>query len=91
MPSTDAVTRGKIATLPPEVSDVAKVDELCIDSDVTRSVKKKIEAAHTLLEEYNTKLDWELNERKKASMTLQDFVHMQKDLLTQAEHRLEVC
>lgn len=90
MPSTDAVTRGKIANLPPEVSDVAGVDEICIDSDVSRVLQKKVKSAADLLHDYNGKLDLELDDRKKASMRLQDFIHFQKDLLTQAEHRLEV-
>ncbi|CAL8109358.1 unnamed protein product [Orchesella dallaii] len=89
MPSTDAITRGKIANLPTEVSDVAGVDEICIDSDVSRVLQRKIKAAADLLHDYNGKLDVELDDRKKASMKCQDFIHLQKDLLTQAEHRLE--
>ncbi|OXA46699.1 Regulation of nuclear pre-mRNA domain-containing protein 1B [Folsomia candida] len=64
MPSTDAATRGKIANLPPEVSDVKGVDTLCIDSDVTRDLQNKIKAALDLLKDYNVKLDAELEERK---------------------------
>lgn len=90
MPSTDAITRGKIANVPPEVSDESRVDEICIDSDVSRVLQRKIKAAADLLNDYNMKLDTELDDRKKASMKLQDFIHFQKDLLTQAEHRLEV-
>jgi hypothetical protein len=90
MPSTDAVTRGKIANLPSEVSDVSGVDNLCVDSDVSRDLQKKIKSAHDILKDYNIRLDTELEDRKNASMKLQDLICFQKDLLTQAEHRLEV-
>ncbi|ODM94052.1 Regulation of nuclear pre-mRNA domain-containing protein 1B, partial [Orchesella cincta] len=89
MPSTDAITRGKIANLPTDVSDIAGVDEICIDSDVSRLLQRKIKSAADLLHDYNSKLDVELDDRKKASMKCQDFIYYQKDLLTQAEHRLE--
>lgn len=90
MPSTDAVTRGRIANLPPEVSNAEGVEALCIDSDVSRDLQNKIKAALELLKSYNGKLDTELEDRKKVSMKLQDLIYFQKDLLTQAEHRLEV-
>ena len=90
MPSTDATTRGKIASLPIKVSNVSGVDEICVDSDVSRSLQVEIEAAFQLLMDYNKKLDKESEDRKKASMKLQDFLHAQKDLLNQAEQRLEV-
>jgi regulator of Ty1 transposition protein 103 len=89
MPSTDAATRGKIANLPAEVSDIGGIDEICIDSDIARSLLKKIQSAADLLHDYNVKLDKELDDRKAASMKLQDFLHAQTDLLSQAEHRLE--
>jgi len=89
MPSTDAVTRGKIAHLPPDISDAGAVDSKCIDSDVTRDLQAKIKAALELLKDYNTKLDKELEDRKTVSMKLQDLICVQKDLLTQSEHRLE--
>lgn len=90
MPSTDAVTRGKIAHLPPEVSDPTGVNAMCTDSDATRELQTKIKGALDLLTEYNQRLDGELQERKTVSMKLQDLISFQKDLLTQAEHRLEV-
>lgn len=90
MPSTDAIIRGKIANLPPEVSDIDGVDAKCVDSDVSRVLQTKVKAAAELLQDYSAKLDMELDERMKGSQTLQSFIHFQKDLLTQAEHRLEV-
>ena len=90
MPSTDGVTRGKIAALPPELSEVERVDEMCTDSDIARAMQAKAKAALELLYDYNEKLDKELDDRKLASMKLQDFLYAQKDLLTQAEQRLEV-
>jgi len=90
MPSTDAVTRGKIANLPPEVSDTTGVDTLCVDSDLSRDLLKKITSAFDILKDYNRRLDTELDDRKNVSMKLQDLIYFQKDLLTQSEHRLEV-
>ena len=90
MPSTDATTRGKIANLPSEVSDIGRIDEICIESDIARSLLKKIQSAADLLNDYNGRLDQELDDRKNASMRLQDFLSAQKDLLSQAEHRFEV-
>jgi hypothetical protein len=90
MPSTDAITRGKIAHLPPEVSDAAGAHTICIDSDATRDLLNKIKPALVLLKDYNVKLDKELEDRKDVSMKLQDLIYFQKDLLTQSEHRLEV-
>ncbi len=90
MPSTDAPIRGKIASLPSKLSNAAGVDEICVDSDVSRSFQAEIDAALLLLQDYNRRLDMEMEDRKRASMKLQDFLHAQKDLLTQAEQRLEV-
>lgn len=90
MPSTDAATRGKIASLPAKVSNPGGVEEYCIDSDAARSLEKEIQSAYRLLLDYDRKLDNELLDRKKISMKLQDFLTTQKDLLTQAEQRLEV-
>ena len=91
MPSTDAETRGRIASLPTKVSNIAGVDEICVDSDAAKNLQTEIKAAYKLLDDYNSKLDIELLERRQTSMKLQDFLHSQKDLLTQAEQRLEVC
>lgn len=90
MPSTDGTTRGKIANLPPDISEPDRVDIICTDSDIARSLQAKANAALELLRDYDNKLDKELEDRKVASMKFQDFLYSQKDLLTQAEHRLEV-
>jgi len=90
MPSTDATTRRTISSLPPRVSNPGAVEEACVDSDASRSLEKEIQSAYRYLHDYNKKLDIELLDRKKFSMKLQDFHQAQKDLLTQAEQRLEV-
>jgi len=89
MPSTDAVTRSHIASLSPSVSNPNGVEEFCVDSDASRSLEREIHAAYRILHDYDRKLDDEVLDRKKFSMKLQDFLHAQKDLLTQAEQRLE--
>jgi len=90
MPSTDATTRRMISSLPACVSNPASVEEICVDSDASRSLEKEIQSAYRVLHDYNRKLDIELLDRKKFSMKLQDFLQAQKDLLTEAEQRLEV-
>ena len=47
------------------------------------------EAVH-LLTDYNSRLAAEMEYRKKLTIMLRDFLQAQKDLLAQAEHRLEV-
>jgi len=47
------------------------------------------EAVH-LLTDYNSRLAAEMEYRKKLTTMLRDFLQAQKDLLAQAEHRLEV-
>jgi regulator of Ty1 transposition protein 103 len=47
------------------------------------------EAVH-LLTDYNGRLAAEMEYRKKLTTMLRDFLQAQKDLLAQAEHRLEV-
>jgi hypothetical protein len=43
-----------------------------------------------LLTDYNSRLAAEMEYRKKLTIMLRDFLQAQKDLLAQAEHRLEV-
>ena len=44
-----------------------------------------------LLNDYNTRLNNEMAERKKLTVMLKDFQREQQELLAQAEQRLEVC
>lgn len=50
----------------------------------------QVNEAVTLLTDYNTRLVNEMEERKKVASLLRDFIVAQRELLEQAEHRLEV-
>ena len=49
-----------------------------------------MEEANTLLSEYNVRLQDELKDRKKVGNMISEFLSAQKDLLAQAEERLEL-
>lgn len=87
--SSDAVVREKIAKLPPEVSEVAKLETLknLVEAQVLQT---QVEEANTLLSEYNVRLQDELKDRKKVGNMISEFLSAQKDLLAQAEERLEL-
>lgn len=51
----------------------------------------QVNEAAQMLHEYNTRLSNEMEERKKLTQMLKDFQAEQKELLIQAEQRLEVC
>lgn len=51
----------------------------------------QVNEAVQLLNEYNTRLAAEMEERTKLASMLRDFQAEQKELLVQAEKRLEVC
>lgn len=51
----------------------------------------QVNEAVQLLNEYNTRLATEMDERTKLASMLRDFQAEQKELLVQAEKRLEVC
>lgn len=51
---------------------------------------QKVNEAAQILHEYNTRLSLEMEDRKKLTAMLKDFQTEQKELLAQAEQRLEV-
>ena len=86
--SSDALVREKIARLPPEVSEVTKLDSIKSVA-AAEILQGQVEEANTLLDNYNERLQEELRDRKKVGKMIGEFLSAQKDLLAQAEERLE--
>ncbi|XP_021923169.1 regulation of nuclear pre-mRNA domain-containing protein 1B isoform X2 [Zootermopsis nevadensis] len=86
--SSDALVREKIASLPPEVSEIGLLSKLEDKASAEKLSVQVNEAVH-LLTDYNSRLASEMEYRKKLTTMLKDFLQAQKDLLAQAEHRLE--
>ncbi|XP_054286875.1 regulation of nuclear pre-mRNA domain-containing protein 1B isoform X1 [Macrosteles quadrilineatus] len=86
--SSDAVVREKIASLPPEVSEVNLLSKL-EDKAAAERLAKQVNEAVGLMAEYNTRLLNEMEDRRKLAQMLQDFKQAQKDLLAQAEATLD--
>ena len=57
---------------------------------VLQVLQTQVEEANTLLSEYNVRLQDELKDRKKVGNMISEFLSAQKDLLAQAEERLEL-
>jgi len=87
--SSDAVVREKIAKLPPSVSEVSRIANLSTVTD-GQDLLVEVEEASTLLDDYNGRLQEELKDRKKVGVMLSEFLSAQRDLLAQAEERLEL-
>lgn len=88
--SSDAHIREKIAKLPPEVSEIqllAKVQ----DREAAEVLSSQVDEAVDLLSNYNTRLVTEMEDRKRAAAMLRDYIAAQRELLEQAEQRLEEC
>lgn len=112
--SSDANIRERIASLPPEVSEISlltKLEDKEAAAKLAAQVRykdyfqkyfyvkinekyfyfiQKVNEAAQILHEYNTRLSNEMEDRKKLTAMLKDFQTEQKELLTQAEQRLEV-
>uniref|UniRef100_A0A1B6EQD8 CID domain-containing protein n=1 Tax=Cuerna arida TaxID=1464854 RepID=A0A1B6EQD8_9HEMI len=86
--SSDAIVREKIASLPPEVSEVNLLAKL-EDRGAAERLAAQVNDAVTLLSEYNTRLANEMEDRRRVAQMLRDFTQAQRDLLTQAENTLE--
>ena len=86
--SSDAIVREKIAKLPPEVSEVTKLEGIKSAAEA-QVLQGQVEEANTLLDDYNRRLQEELRYRKKVGKMIGEFLSAQKDLLAQAEERLE--
>lgn len=63
---------------------------LLIDKASAEKLSVQVNEAVQLLTDYNSRLASEMEYRKKLTTMLKDFLQAQKDLLAQAEHRLEV-
>jgi len=85
-PSTDAVVREKIASLPPEVSDITLLEKIQT-REAADKLTKQVEEASTILTDYNSRLTEELEERKQISKMLSDFTHSQREQLALAEKK----
>jgi len=86
--SSDAVVREQIANLPPEVSEVAMLSKL-EDKEQAAKLVAQVNEAAKILHEYNNRLCAEMEDRKKLTTMLKDFQAEQRDLLAQAEQRLQ--
>ena len=61
-----------------------------LDRESAERLCVQVDEAVNLLTEYNDRLSAELVDRKKLNVMLKDFMHAQKELLSQAEEQLEV-
>ncbi|XP_076055474.1 regulation of nuclear pre-mRNA domain-containing protein 1B isoform X4 [Oratosquilla oratoria] len=86
--TSDAAVREKIASLPVEVSDVNLLHKLQ-DTHAGKALHEEVECALALLESYNKRLAEEMEARKAVARMLHDYITHQKDLLAQAEEKLE--
>ena len=60
------------------------------DKGDAQKLEAQVEEARALLAEYNSRLANELDERKRVARMLRDFIHAQKEALTESENRLQV-
>ncbi|KAI5637909.1 hypothetical protein NE865_09424 [Phthorimaea operculella] len=86
--SSDEDVRKRIASLPPEVSEVQLLSKL-EDKESALNLSSTVNKAVELLAEYNLRLSDELEKRRKVAAMLRDFAQAQRDLAKQAEARLE--
>lgn len=61
-----------------------------LDKAAAERLSAQVNDAVNLLTEYNTRLANEMEDRRKVTQMLRDFIQAQRDLLAQAENRLEV-
>ncbi|CAD7083034.1 unnamed protein product [Hermetia illucens] len=86
--SSDAVVRERIANLPPEISELSNLSKV-EDKETAYKLIEQVNEAVQLLNDYNTRLAAEMEDRKKLTVMLRDFQAEQRELLVQAEQRLE--
>jgi len=87
--SSDACVRERIAKLPPELADVGSLEKIC-SVDEAREQLVQLDAASSLLMDYNNRLQEELRDRTKVGKMIADFLTSQQDILAQTEERLEM-
>ncbi|XP_076840806.1 regulation of nuclear pre-mRNA domain-containing protein 1B isoform X2 [Brachyhypopomus gauderio] len=86
--SGDAAVRQKIASLPQEVQDVSLLEKIT-DKDAADKLSKTVDEACLLLAEYNGRLAAELEDRRQLARMLTDYIHSQKEALSEREKKLE--
>ncbi|XP_014667667.1 PREDICTED: regulation of nuclear pre-mRNA domain-containing protein 1B-like isoform X2 [Priapulus caudatus] len=86
--SGDAAVREKIASLPPEVSDISLLEKLKDKQDADR-LGAQVEAAVSLLSDYNGRLYAELEERRHVSRMLGAFISAQRQHLDDSQKLLQ--
>lgn len=86
--SSDATVRERIASLPPEVSDVTLLEKI-VDRKAAEQLSVQVEEACALLADYNSRLSQEMDERKLVAQMLSDFTNHQRELAALAEKKLQ--
>lgn len=86
--SSDATVRERIASLPPEVSDVTLLEKI-VDRKAAERLSVQVEEACALLADYNSRLNQEMDERKLVAQMLADFTDHQRELAALAEKKLQ--
>lgn len=86
--SGDAAVRQKIASLPQEVQDVSLLEKIT-DKEAADRLSKTVDEACLLLAEYNGRLAAELEDRRQLARMLSEYIHSQKEALTEREKKLE--
>ncbi|CAH1779101.1 unnamed protein product, partial [Owenia fusiformis] len=86
--SGDAVVREKIAALPPEVSDPSLLSKIT-DAAEAKKLISMVDDACTLLADYNSRLDNELEDRKRVGKMMREYVVTQKNSLAKREEKLK--
>lgn len=61
-----------------------------LDKEAALKLAERVNAAVELLTDYNNRLAHEMEERKRVMQMLRDYAILQKQLLQQAESRIEV-
>lgn len=86
--SSDVGVRQKIANLPLEYTEVSMLSKL-ENKDAALKLAEQVSDAVKLLNDYNNRLCGEMEDRKRLQVMLKDFAQEQKELVSQAESRLE--
>ncbi|KAJ8390225.1 hypothetical protein AAFF_G00109640 [Aldrovandia affinis] len=86
--SGDAAVRQKIASLPQEVQDISLLEKIT-DKEAAEKLSKTVDEACLLLAEYNGRLAAELEDRRQLARMLTEYIHSQKEALTEREKKLE--
>ncbi|XP_066558723.1 regulation of nuclear pre-mRNA domain-containing protein 1B isoform X10 [Amia ocellicauda] len=86
--SGDAAVRQKIASLPQEVQDVSLLEKIT-DKEAAEKLSKTVDEACLLLAEYNGRLAAELEDRRQLARMLTEYIHNQKEVLTEREKKLD--